>query len=315
MSTTTTIIQKVKEELNIVEEISDVDLLVSFKLYIASNHPDKYTDKQLKKEAEEKCKNLNVLYDELKKYIEQKRLKEKALVGYNPEDIVKFDYINEVDAKDKEITRLKNNNLLFEMKLEDANNNIRQLNEKLEGVLASKSDENKQSIKEIYRPRKPINVAGIAVFVASICAVIPQCQELLESLNLPAVFISWLLIGVSSLWILSWMRSLVVEKIVDSVESYILTSPVDNELKLHYRETYNSKDYERYFTDVDMSEYVRKLLSKRSRKYIILYDMNKTVRLMTEQILLELDRKKLIKSVESDEFTKIFVLNKADKIY
>lgn len=315
MSNITDIIQKVKEELNIGEEISDVDLLEKFKLYIAQNHPDKYTDEDLKKEAEEKCKNLNVMYDELKKHIEQKRLRDKALVGYNPEDIVKFDYINAADAKDKEIVQLKNKNSLLEFKLEDANENIRQLNEKLDSALASKSDDNKQSIKEIYRPRKPMNVAGIAIFVASIGTVIPQCRELLEGLNLPSVFISWFLIGVSSLWILSWLRSLVVEKIIDSVESYILTSPIDKELKLHYRETHNSKDYERCFTDVDMSEYVRKLLSKRLRKYLIMYDMNKTVRLVTEQILLELDRKKLIKSVESDDFTKIFVLNKANRIY
>ena len=149
MSNTTDIIQKVKEELNIGEEISDVNLLEKFKLYIAQNHPDKYTDDELKKEAEEKCKNLNVMYDGLKKHIEQKRLRDKALVGYNPEDIVKFDYINAADAKDKEIVQLKNKN------------------------------------------------------------------SLLEGLNLPSVFISWLLIGISSLWILSWLRSLVVEKIVD----------------------------------------------------------------------------------------------------
>ena len=101
MATTDDIIQKVKEALDIVDEISDVKLLDELKKCIARNHPDRFTDEDLIKQAEEECKNLNVLYGELKKYIEHKRLADKSLATYNQEEIIRLDFINESDVKDK----------------------------------------------------------------------------------------------------------------------------------------------------------------------------------------------------------------------
>lgn len=303
------IIQEVKETLNIFEEISDIKLLEALKKSVAHKHPDNFTDDDTKKQAEEECKKLTALYNDLKKYIEQNIIKNKSLVTYDQNDIIRLSHINETDEKDKEIANLKAEKGQLESQLKISEDNIQSLNKKIDDLYNLKTEDNKQEIKEMYRPRKPVNVVGITVLAATIGSVIPQCKDLLENIGLSSGFISISLLVISSLWLLSWLRSLMVEKIVDSVESYIVTSQLEDELYIRQREKRYYKESEQYFTEKDLSNCIRKLLKKGLRKYLIMYDMNKTVRVLTEQIILEFNRKKLIKSTETDGLTKVFVLD------
>ena len=303
------IIQEVKETLNVFGDITEVDLLEELRDCVARNHPDKFPDEDSKQQAEEKCKELNALYTRFKKYIDNKRINDTKLVEYNKEEIIRLNHINETDEKDKEIANLKAEKDQLESQLKISEDNIQSLNKKIDDLYNLKTEDNKQEIKEMYRPRKPVNVVGITVLAATIGSVIPQCKDLLENIGLSSGFISISLLVISSLWLLSWLRSLMVEKIVDSVESYIVTSQLEDELYIRQREKRYYKEPEQYFTEKDLSNCIRKLLKKGLRKYLIMYDMNKTVRVLTEQIILEFNRKKLIKSTETDGLTKVFVLD------
>jgi hypothetical protein len=103
---TTSIIQKVKDELQITEDLASTELYDLLHKYRSSQHPDKYLDDNRKKEAEEKFKNLNTLLLELSNLIEQEKQLKK------PSEIIPY-------QKDYEIVKNKQQIINYESIIEN----------------------------------------------------------------------------------------------------------------------------------------------------------------------------------------------------
>ena len=106
------IIQKVRDELNVSSDLESTELYDLLHKYRNSQHPDKFTNEERKKEAEEKFKYLNTLLLELSNLIEQEKQQRK------PSEIIPF-------QKDYEIVKTKQQNIIHEEEIEELKQTIR----------------------------------------------------------------------------------------------------------------------------------------------------------------------------------------------
>jgi len=80
------LIQRVKEFLQITDDLSSIELLHLLKDHRKRIHPDKFTEEVAKKEAEEKFKETGTLIEELDRHIQVEKLSRgaKELALYEP---------------------------------------------------------------------------------------------------------------------------------------------------------------------------------------------------------------------------------------
>ena len=99
----TSILQKVKDELELNEDLPSTDLYDLLHKHRSNNHPDKFTNDEIKKEAEEKFKELNILLKELQIFIEKENFEKK------PSELIVYE-------KDFELIKLKQEIISLEEK-------------------------------------------------------------------------------------------------------------------------------------------------------------------------------------------------------
>lgn len=299
------IVEEVKEVLGISDNISVVQLCKILRQKMASLHPDSFSDENAKQEADRLFKQYNRLYQRIKDYISSHSSNaSSALITTPNEDaIIQFSYIQELDSKDKELDILRKENKALLDKNQALSEEIAGLNMALENAQGASIKLADENLRDIYRPRPIFNVTGITALVASFALVIPQFKGVLIEMGLPATIIHVFLWIVSCVWLIAWIRRYFMEKILNSIESKILYGDeLDSKLK------YVNKDYYS-FTEKDLTEIVRAYLRKGIRKYIVLHDIDEITKQLSEQIILELDRKHLIQKTTSKGFVKVFLVN------
>ena len=108
MEITNSIIQEVKDELGISDDIPITKLYNLLHKYRTSQHPDKFTDENLKEVAEEKFKKINSLLNKLSAHIEvekQQKLDNELVIFQNDYEII--DLKQSIVHLEKEIEKLK----------------------------------------------------------------------------------------------------------------------------------------------------------------------------------------------------------------
>lgn len=300
------IIDEVKRVLGITDSNSAVQLCERLRQKLKEVHPDLFHDEEVKKEKEEEFKQYNELYQRLNKYIKDLKTTDVAL--WSQEDNTLFTYIRELDSLQNELELVKKDKQSLENQIKDKQAEVDRLNQQLDEIQSAQKTANRENLNEIYKPRTVTNIIGITAMVASIAVTIPELSNITTSIGLSSSF-SRIIMGIFAIaWLLSWLRKYFMEKILNSIESFFLYCP-DIESFLNIKEpTYSWLEIQ--FSEKDIAVFVRKQLKKWYRIVVVLFDYEKTVQILTEQIILELERKKLISNTSPIGFTRVFQLNK-----
>lgn len=173
------IIQKVKEKLNIKEEI-DIFQLHDL-LYKTRNksHPDLF-DKNFKDEATKKFTELNLLLNELKIYIDNNRLNNVGndLIIYS-ENYDNILYKSQIINLEDEIIKLK-------MDIDIKSQKIKSLTDKIKIFEESELNEIEKILKELYRPKKNsfivMGLTAALIFLINILVHIAKLKETFQNI-------------------------------------------------------------------------------------------------------------------------------------
>jgi len=160
------ILRRVKEFLQINEEFSSIELLSLLKDHRKRIHPDKFTDKEASKEAEEKFKQLNELVEELDRYIEIEKLSRgaKELALYEP----LYDNValqKEIEKANEKIETLESDN----EKLEKENKELQQT---LEEKKINELSKEEKELRNLYKPSSQKLASLGIVFLLSLALTI-----------------------------------------------------------------------------------------------------------------------------------------------
>ena len=172
------IIQKVRDELNVSSDLESTELYDLLHKYRNSQHPDKFTNEERKKEAEEKFKYLNTLLLELSNLIEQEKQQRK------PSEIIPF-------QKDYEIVKTKQQNIIHEEEIEELKQTIRvneftirELKKELLKLLSDKVDEKTSELIKLYKPsRRNLFSLGIIFFLTFTISILTKVEDIAKILN------------------------------------------------------------------------------------------------------------------------------------
>lgn len=166
------VIQKVKDILQIEEDLNSIELLKILKDHRNRNHPDKFSGEKARENAEEKFKELGSLYDELNAYIESERLYKSAkeLASFEPlyENVSLQSKLDEANDKIKDL----------ENQIEALNKNNKQLNDSLNLNQNKELEEENLKLKELYKPStQKLASLGIMFLLTSTIAVMTKIEE------------------------------------------------------------------------------------------------------------------------------------------
>jgi hypothetical protein len=175
---TTSVIQKVKTELGVEENLSSTELYDLLHKYRSNNHPDKFTDQDLKVQAGEKFKVLNPLLKELKIHIEKENLQKK------PSELIIFE-------KDYESIKLKQQIITLEEANESLNSTINYKNREIEKLTATLNKARNAELAEktsdlinLYKPNsKSLFSLGITIVLTLIAGVLTKIEEVANLIN------------------------------------------------------------------------------------------------------------------------------------
>jgi len=183
------VIQKVKDVLNIKEELSSEDLYDRLHDYRSTLHPDKFLSEDQKKVAEEKFKNLSLLLKELHNHIEFEILNKK------PSELIPY-------KKEIELINTKQIAVNYEEKIQGLEKNIDQkdaeikrLKKELKSIRSNKVDEKTQELIKHYQPSKGNLVKlGVAFALTLAIGVISRIDQIAKYLAkyspVPAEFLN-----------------------------------------------------------------------------------------------------------------------------
>lgn len=173
----TSIIQKVKNALDISDDLSSTELYDRLFNYRNAVHPDKFVDEDAKKEAEEKFKNISNLLGELSKHIQQETIQKK------PSELI-------VIKNELELVNSKQLSIDYEAKIQTLEITLRSKEEEIITLKKNvKSLENKQidqktqELIKHYQTSKPgFFRLGIAFVFSLAMAVITKVDEIAKFL-------------------------------------------------------------------------------------------------------------------------------------
>jgi hypothetical protein len=177
---TKSIIQKVKDQLAISDDLSATELYDLLHKYRSSQHPDKYLDENFKKEAEERFKQLNLLLDELGNFIEKEKLQKK------PSELILFEKDFEIIKTKQEILRFEKEieNLRLNIQIKDIETNnlkaeIKNLKTDLARATSDKVDKKTNDLIELYKPTKRSLLSlGLTFLLTIIIGVLTKIDQI-----------------------------------------------------------------------------------------------------------------------------------------
>lgn len=319
------IIQKVKDALGINCDTKEIDLLKSLKKKMCDSHPDKFPNEEAKKKAEERFKELREMYDELNRYIQNDIVASHLLVEFSETDRLELTYINKLDSKDKKIEQLNFDKEMLEQELKSGNAKIEKLEKKNDELLKSKVELKREDLASMYAPKTAYNVVGVTSLVTMMATFTKPFRDLLQNNGVPYDIISIISILILSVWGLKWLRKKMISVVIESIENSIQTSPdnIEDYMRVErfsYPDIMRLNNYDCVldtyaFKESDISKYVRKSLTRGWRKMLFFSGLDKTVKNLTDRIILEFDRRKLIAGSEPDGFTRVFFIKKRRYFY
>ncbi|MCH8032218.1 MAG: hypothetical protein IH950_00490 [Bacteroidetes bacterium] len=257
------ILQKTKELLDIEDDLSAPELYTKLREYRNHLHPDKYTDENVKKDAEEKFKEAQSLLDELYNYIEAEKFKRssKEIVSYKPT----YDFVfmqRESDINLKTISELKD-------KLESSEKFIGTLQQELERKNDLEFKSEVEYLEKLYKPttQKWASV-GLVFLLSSTLISMTKIEEVSNFIKryspIGEFYINTILFFVFIFLFLITIKQYIDHKIVERKIGEITSSKYSNQFMTFL----NDKKSWRYqspkaFTENDVFEF----LSPNPHKY------------------------------------------------
>lgn len=207
------IIQKVKEILQIAEDLSSIELLKLLKDYRKRIHPDKFTEEDARKEANEKFKELGNTIDELNRYIDNEKLHRgaKELALFEP----LYDNVSLQSKLDEAEEKIK--------KLDETVDSLKRINEELNKSLSRKQNEELEeenlTLKALYKPsNQKLASLGILFLLSSVFAVMTKVEEVSVVLKkyspFPELYLNNAIFGIFILMLVLVIKQYVENKIV-----------------------------------------------------------------------------------------------------
>lgn len=306
------IIQKVKDKLGVNTD-NVIELLKLLRIQKVSKHPDKFTDKIAKETAHEEFTLLSSLYSDLNSYIQQCQASATPILAVDNSDIVEFNHIKDIDAKDVEIEHLKQENELLKFKLEQEKETNAMLHGKIEELSKQRIKSIHDEIKAIYSPRKTWSGIGLAAILVSLTATFPVVKDFLNQIGATSDIAMAVIRFISFVTIFKWSRSWVVNKVVENIEYKILNnSSINGLFNIKTRNIKYSSSWEYYFYESDIVSCIDEQLTRMFFRILMFGNYNKIVKILAEDIIIQLDRKNLIKRTESDGLNKVFIVKRMD---
>lgn len=300
------IIQKVREYLGSPTE----DAWELFKILRKKRsglHPDLFSDKDAKECAEEDFKKANGLLKELRFYIEQQHAANLPVLCEEKNEVAEFFHMKIVDDKDAEIERLNSQIFCLNHQISIEKRCNEELLQKIEELSKKNVNDIHEEIKSIYTPRKAWTNIGLVAILTSLLATFPVVSEFLTSIEADSKLILAALQVISVVTIFNWLRSWLINKIVEKIEYEVLNSEdINTTLKVSERTTRYRKDF--VFYEHNITSYLKSRFNLAAR-CVLFGGLNKTIKILTEDIILQLDRKKLIKNSDAEGLNKLFVVN------
>jgi hypothetical protein len=169
---TPSIIQKVKDELNIQDDLPPTELYNQLHKYRNLQHPDRFTDSDRKKEAEEKFKKLNTLLQELSNFVEQETLRKK------PSDLILLE-------KDFDLVKVKQEGINLEEEISGLRNDlqykdyeIEDLKKQLVSLRSEKLDEKMKDLAKLYKPAsKSLLSFGVTFLFTLVVGILTRVEQ------------------------------------------------------------------------------------------------------------------------------------------
>lgn len=256
---TRSIIQKVKDELCVSEDLTSTELYDLLHKYRSSQHPDKFLDEQRKIDAEEKFKNLNTLLLELASQIEQ----EKQLKM--PSEIIPF-------QKDYEIVKSKQLIINYESIIEDlqlskrvAENEIKSLKKQILKLQGDKADEKAIDLVKHYKPSKRSLLSqGITFLLTFLIGVLSKIEEvaaiIAKFFPFDPSILNYIIFGVLVIIPLRFIKMYMEEGKIENVAKRIRTPLFINKFLINLTD----KGIIDSFTEMNVYEFLSKELTPRS---------------------------------------------------
>ncbi|WP_417801180.1 hypothetical protein [Tenacibaculum sp.] len=307
MEITNSIIQEVKDELGISDDIPSTRLYDLLHKYRTTQHPDKFTDENLKEVAEEKFKKINSLLDKLSQYIELEKQQKPA----NELSIFQNDY---------EITDLKQSTVHLEKEIEKLKNEIksneylikriRKENKRLKKDYVDKKTE--ELIKEYKPTKKSLLSLGIIFILTLITGVLTKVEEIANFIFKYSPFeestLNFTIFSILILIPVFYGKMLFEQKQIKKASKLIKTPKLTKEFLDYLKE----KELERDFNEYNVYEFLHSKFISQNRivrfinsKIFHLYNDN-TIDDLKDLFVYNLLNKKLIVFSEADKLDRNF---------
>jgi hypothetical protein len=309
------IIQKVKDELQVSEDLSSTELYDLLHKYRSTQHPDKYTDDAMKKIAEEKFKHLNELLLELSKNIEQE--KQQQL----PSEIV-------LHQKEYEIVKIKQQTVDYEKEIKSLKDNInckeweiKNLQEEINNLQKEKISKETQDLIKLYKPsKKSIFSLGITFFLTLIIGVLSKIDEIAglitKYFSFNIEFLNVIILIILIVVPLYYFKKRLDENIIEKVAIKIST-PIFINGFMKYLETNRWKEGEKIdsFTELDIYQYITQQLKdsygfKYSYSKVFIYN-EISINALKDIFIYNLLNRKLISISTADKLDRKFNISKS----
>lgn len=309
---TTSIIQKVKDELGITEDLPSIELYDLLHKHRNLQHPDKFADEERKKDAEEKFKRLNELLNELSKYIELEKQQKK------PSDIIPY-------QKDYEIVKSKQQAIDYEAKIKELqlindykDREIKTLRKEIASLQKDKVEEKTNDLIKHYKPSKKSLISqGIAFLVALVVGVLTKIDEVAIVLSkyfpFDPIYLNYFIFGILVFIPLRFITQYFLENKIDKAAKRIRT-PLFNKKFLNYL---SEKDIKDYFTEMNVYDFLqtefasKNSFSKTVRKYIYNVYSETSINSLKDIFIFNLLSKQLITISDADQLDRKFRIAKS----
>ena len=304
------IVSQVRSALNITSELDDIALYKKLNNEYLSSHPDKFSNKENKKIAEERFKNLGNLREKLKNYLEQQRVKGQLITSDYSHDMTEVDTINSLTEKDLKIIQLQEKISQLELNLEITNDDLKQKEKQITDYLIQSTETTKEKLTDIYKPKNKGNVLGIGSAIVSLSLFIPQVQKIVTDIGIGGFLGSCIIICVSIIWLIQIARNNICNSCIQSIIDKILYG---DDLVKAFDVTYPIDKYSKpYFKEKAVVDYIERCMNIPKYRLLFRGNYNSIRRQIVEYILLELSRKKIIVKVKSNGMQKVFLVENED---
>lgn len=303
------VIQELKEELQLVGDYEDDELLRQLRLAIKQSHPDNFKDETVKEESSERFKKLIDLRQRFTSYLEQKTLNLPSTELANPKfEIIKTE--NEIISIQLELYKEREKRSSLESDNKNKEAIIKEKEEELGEFREKRSSNTYSELLNIYSIKRRDVYMGISSVVLIIVSQIKAIETLLNMIFIDSqvyiIIVRFITICLVIWCVIKYISSLMVKHIV----STLINAAVFHEFYIRSRNASRYTSNKEYY--ILESDVLRKITEKISKfPYSIFFMPQKEYvkTLIGKYIIDEFLRRKLFTEAYSTGLDRAFIVS------